>query len=298
MTTRLAFGRGSGPSSRDCYFTTRRWDESADPEEHRVESSVYRRRETKSKEAFWIEGNFTDLHVEGDTAWLATQDGRICSIDAGGTWTDHQGVSGSHVWAAGPNQVFAWTVAQKAIHVFDGSTWKSVDIPQAPLCVHGAGDVVVASGWGGFMGRWDGSTFVRMPADTTSTFHQVQVVGSDEMLAICDRRTVWSSDGTRWTPTPTATASQALNFVAKWDGRIWIAHDKRGLCTVEPDGSLTVVKDKFQGITHIDARGELFITSADRCMSSADGLKFHGLKTKLLEDLHGQRKPYWENKKS
>ena len=67
-----------------------------------------------------------------------------------------------------------------------------------------------------------------------------------------------------------------------------------GLCVLEDDNTLTVVKDNFPQVSRIDVREDLLVTTKHLIASSPDGAAFRGLFMKRMEDTLAQAPPAWE----
>lgn len=297
MALEHAFSSASGRTLNDCHFLTRRWDPKADPEEGRIESSIFMRDGDASVGLQVLHGRYSDLfRLPSGRVYVASVTGEVESNDnpvRGTPWTRHDGINATRVWGLSDDLVFAWSVLRKEVQVFDGSSWTTHPLPDRIYDIHGVSpDLIVCAGY--FVGRWDGTTFAPIAVDTQKIFTQVHVVDEDEMYANCDQRAIWEGSVYGWAERTPPTGPQNIKYVAKWKDRLWVGHETQGLCVLEDDNRLTVVKDNFPQISRIDVRGDLLVTTKELIASSPDGLGFKGVFMKRLKDTLASRPPIWE----
>ena len=218
MALEHAFSSASGRTLNDCHFLTRRWDPKADPDEGKIESSIFMRDRDASVGVRWLHGRYSDLfRLPSGRVYVATVTGEVESNDdpvRGTPWTRHREINATRIWGLSDDLVFAWSTVRKEVHVFDGSRWTTHAVPDRIYDIHGTSpDLIMAAGF--FIGRWDGSSFAPMSAGPRPVFTQVHVVSEDEMYANYDRRAIWEGSVYGWAERTTPIGAADLKYVAK-----------------------------------------------------------------------------------
>ena len=294
-----AVGSASGHSITDCHFLGHRWDPDGGIEEGRRESGIYRKEGKQTQGVLGRQGGYEDLYrLDSGRVYVVTSGGELLTSDTprrgGGAWVSQRLPRVNRVWGLHDNLVFAWNSIRKEVHVFDGSTWSRVPTGFMVTAIHGvAADLIYACGWGGSIMRWRGHAFHPATVAPKRPFFSIFIVNEDEMYATLNKQSIWEGSVSGWSERTSPRSDWDLLSIAKWNDRLWLGDQVRGLCVLDDKGELQTIKPNLSA-DRIEARSKLLVSSCVAVAGSDDGTKFKRISDKLIEKAMGTRRPLWE----
>jgi hypothetical protein len=296
----------SGPTARDCYYISQRYDAERGFKPDESESWVM---------SHWVSpsGELNVTSHYGTTSWLsglwrspsgiafvADSDGELllnADLRNNTNWAKSDlRVTLDGVWGLADDCVYAWGATLKGrapLFKYDGKSWKEVPAPDFEIrALHGlSADFLWAVGTHGGIAFWNGQRWKRFPAPTDEVLNCVFVAGRDEYYATGGHGILLEGSAAGWgkisqCPVP----SQPLLAVAKWHGELWVAGGQLGLFKRKGiSNELELIKPNLK-CSDFDIRKNLVIACRDMIAHTADGKSFSAVgQGALLE--HRARSP-------
>ncbi len=179
-----------------------------------------------------------------------------------------------------------WGIDDRDLYIWGRDTWRPLmwhlgrgaitAMPAPPgrtTIVRGVGpELLYAAGDGGFLARWDGSSWERMRLSLSRPVTGLCVADVDDLWITTDNGKLFEGTSHGWALRLQLDAP--LYDVGRWRGALWIAGGRRGLFRlVDRRDELEPVAPDV-GAVAIETRGDLLVLADDCLTVSSDGSDF------------------------
>ncbi len=200
------------------------------------------------------------------------------------------------IWGIDDNDVYVWgRDAWRPLmwHLSRGAITAMPAPPGRTTIVRGLGpELLYAAGDGGFVARWDGSTWARIRLPLSRPVTGLYVGNIDDVWLTTDNGKLFEGTSHGWALRLQLDAP--LYDVGRWRGAVWVAAGRRGLFRlVDRRDELAPVAPDIGAIA-LDTRGDLLALSEDCLASSSDGSEFTVTCRDVLLQEREAEAPLWE----